>query len=78
MGLPLRVGDCLQPGRKVVTYLQEPTKAWQIKGWLQLHQFPLLNQIWDPLPGKQDAEVWSPPRDARNVTVPNWGLAQVH
>ena len=25
----------------------------------------------------QGAEVWSPPRDTRNVTVP-WGVAQVH
>ena len=31
-------------------------------------QLPLLNQIRDPFLSKKDAEVWSPPRDARNVT----------
>ena len=39
-----------------------------------LPQLPLLNQIWDPLLGKKDAEVWSLPRDARNVTVPQLGV----
>ena len=41
-------------------------------------QIPLLDQVWDSLLGKKGAEVWSPPRDARNVTVPHMGLAQVH
>ena len=46
---------------------------------MTLPQLPLLNQIWDSLLGKKGAEVWSPLRDARNVTVtPHWGLAQVH
>ena len=35
-------------------------------------QLPLLNQIWEPPHCQEDAEVCSPPRDARNVTVP-WG-----
>ena len=40
-------------------------------------QLPLLDQIWDSLLGKKDAVLWSPPRDARNVTVLHRGLAQV-
>ena len=40
---------------------------------------PTVNQIGDSLFGKKGAEVWSPPRDARNVMVtPHWGVAQVH
>ena len=39
---------------------------------MTLPQFPLLNQIQDPPHFWEGAEVWSPPRDARNVTVP-WG-----
>ena len=35
-------------------------------------QLPLLNQIWDSLLDKKGATVWSPPRDARNVTGPHW------
>ena len=34
-------------------------------------QLPLLNQIWDFLLGMMDAVMLSPPRDARNVTVPH-------
>ena len=34
-GAPSQMWGCLQPGRKVVTYLQEP--PWQIKGWSWLH-----------------------------------------
>ena len=34
-------------------------------------QLPLLNQIQDSLLRMKDAEVWSPPRDARNVTGPH-------
>ena len=45
---------------------------------MTLPQLPLLNQIQDPLLSKKGVEVWSPPRDAINVTVPHWGLAQVH
>ena len=41
-------------------------------------QLPLLDQIWDSPLNKKGAEVSSPPRDARNVTVPHWRLAQVH
>ena len=37
-------------------------------------QFPLLNQIWDPLPGKKDAEVWSPPRDAMKCDSSQLGV----
>ena len=39
-----------------------------------LPQLPLLYQIWDPLLGKKVVEVWSPPRDARNVTGPHRGV----
>ena len=39
---------------------------------MTLPQLPLLDQIWDSPLGKEHAEVWSPPRDARNVTDP-WG-----
>ena len=40
-----------------------------------LPQLPLLDQIQDSLLGKKGAEVWSPPRDAKNVTVtPHWGV----
>ena len=50
------------------------TKAWQIKRLSRTPpQLPLLNQIWPPLLGKKGAEVWGPPRDARNVTGPHWG-----
>ena len=42
-------------------------------------QLPLLNQIQDSLLGMKDAAVFSPPRDARNVTGPHLvGMAQVH
>ena len=42
-------------------------------------QVPLLDQICDSLLGNKGAEVWSQPRDARNVTVtPHWEVAQVH
>ena len=38
-------------------------------------QLPLLDQIWDSLLTKKGAEVWSPPRDARNVTgAPHLGV----
>ena len=38
-------------------------------------QLPLLDQIWDSLLSKKGAEVWSLPRDARNVTgAPHWGV----
>ena len=43
-----------------------------------LPRLPLLDQIQDSPLDKKGAEVWSPPRDAINVTVPHWGLAQVH
>ena len=33
-----------------------------------LPQLPLLDQIQDSLLSKKGAEVWNPPRDARNVT----------
>ena len=39
-----------------------------------LPQLPLLDQIWDFPLGNKGAEVWSPPRDARNVTVPHLGI----
>ena len=40
---------------------------------------PTVDQIQDSLLGKKGAEVWSLPRDARNVTVtPHLGVAQVH
>ena len=32
---------------------------------------PLLDQIWDSPLGKEGAEVWSPPRDARSLTAPH-------
>ena len=64
-GAPSQTWGCLPPGRKVVTYLQElPSLA----------QLPLLNQIQDPLLNKKGSEVWNPPRDARNVMVPHWGV----
>ena len=64
---------CLLPGRKVSTYLQEPPSS-AISGTVMTpSQLPLLNQIWDSLLGKKGAEVWSPPRDARNVTGPHQG-----
>ena len=37
-------------------------------------QLPLLNQIWDSPPLCWESEVYSPPRDTRNVT----GGAQIH
>ena len=41
---------------------------------MTLLQLPLLNQIWDSLLDKKGAEVWNPPRDARNLTaVPHLG-----
>ena len=45
---------------------------------MTLPQLPLLDQICDSPLGKEGAEVLIPPRDARNVTVPHRGLAQVH
>ena len=42
---------------------------------MTLSQLPLLDQIWDSPLSKKGAEVWSPPRDARNVTgAPHWGF----
>ena len=32
-------------------------------------QLPLLDQIWNSLLSKKGAEVWTPPRDAKNVMV---------
>ena len=58
---------------KVATYLQEPPSS-AIKGMVVTpSQLPLLNQIQDSLLGKKGAEMWIPPRDARNVTGPHWG-----
>ena len=36
-------------------------------------QLPLLDQIQDSPLSNEGAEVWSPPRDTRNVTVPHGG-----
>ena len=36
---------------------------------MTLPQLPLLGQMQDSLLSKKGAEVWSPPRDARNVMV---------
>ena len=46
-GDPSQMWGHLQPGRKVVTYLQEPP-SFAIEGMVAiLPQLPLLNQIWD-------------------------------
>ena len=45
---PSQMWGCFQPGRKVVTYLQEPPSLANWGTVTTLPQLPLLNQIWDP------------------------------
>ena len=73
MGLPLQMWGLLQPKKKVVTYLQEPPSLANSGTVASQPQLLLLDQIWDSSLGKEGAEVLSPPRDARNVTVPHRG-----
>ena len=54
------------------------TKLGKLMDSQDLPQLPLVDQIWHSPFGKKGAQVWSPPRDTRNVTVPHRGLAQVH
>ena len=71
-GAPSETWGCLQPRRKVVTYVQEPPSLANQGTVTTMPQFPLLNQIWDPPHCWEGTEACSQPRDARNVTVP-WG-----
>ena len=69
--VPLQMWGCLQLGRKVATYLQEPPSS-AIEGTVTtLLQLTLLTQICNSLLSKKGAEVLGPPMDARNVTGPH-------
>ena len=55
------------------------TKLSKVRDSCNSATAPTVRPDLESLPGKKGAEVWSPPRDARNVTdAPHLGLAQVH
>ena len=77
MGLPLRCGDT--PTREKGSHLPaRTTKLGKLRDGRDSTTAPTAEPDWDSPLSKEGAEVLSPPRDTRNVTVLHRGLAQVH